>query len=373
MKIAVTSAVLAAAVAACASNSTPPPDDEDCSDGHCDLPTDPATVSCQKRRADAFNFNHYAFETDFMRWSCADVDGVTLDDRGQEYCEYFAVVKPPQVGTDPVQPLVLGKNKGEKSSYGTTPSAVTLSPQQVTALEADETKVVGQCIFTSWNSDIAGPVPVCKDDPAKCPSVLGVPVDDKTFRMTFRVNSAAAGKKLVDDCFADPPAGNPHNKRDPLHDDFVRGCMFDHVLNKTEFRKSDTNVCTAAARMHECGCSLTTTAGTLGDAISPTTKMGFPLGTWAGFVVGDQAASKLPPSCHYIDAGANSQTLVSCDLTAGDLLTGAPDVRSYCQDKYADNIVVHVPVPAAKVTCDPYSSTSYYADSCTAMPWVVTP
>ena len=84
-------------------------------------------------------------------------------------------------------------------------------------------------------------------------------------------------------------------------------------------------------------------------------------------------ASKLPASCHYIDAGANSQTLVSCDLTAGDLLDGAADVRSYCQDKYADNIVVHVPIPAPKVTCNPSYSSSPYAGTCTAMPWVVTP
>lgn len=332
---------------ACTGGTTP---DDPCADGHCDLPTDPAEVSCTKRRADAFDDNHPAFTEPFLRWSCNDVQGVTLDDRGQEYCEYFAITALPEEDA----PRVLGKNLGPDSSFGTTPADVELTPAQITALEADDQAVIGQCVFTSWNSDIPGPVPAC--DGGACPDVLGVPVDE-TFRMTFDVNSADAAQILVEDCFVQQPS----DEADP----FLRGCMYNAEINETEFRKSDTTICTSMMRLAECGCGVTG-ATPLTELISPYTRRGFPLGGWA-----DPHA--LPPSCRFVDLGDDSQTVVTCDLTAADLLYGgASDVRATCQAKYADNIVVHVPVDASMVRCDPSTSSSPYAGSCSAMPWVVT-
>src|SRR5688572_6858155 len=185
--------ILFGVVVACTSADSP--DIDDCANGHCDLPDDPAEVSCSMRRSDAFNENRYAFDESFLRWSCADVAGVTAEDRGQEYCEYFAIAQLPETET---AATVFGKNLGPDSTYGTTPEAVELTPPQIAALEADETAVVGQCVFTSWNSDIPGPVPAC--DAGECPSVLGVPVDEANFRMTFDVNSADAAQILVEDC-----------------------------------------------------------------------------------------------------------------------------------------------------------------------------
>ena len=72
--------------------------------GKCDLPDDPAEVSCTKRRADAYTEARSAFTEGFLRWSCADVAGVTEDDRGQEYCEYFAIAQLPPDGTNPAPP-----------------------------------------------------------------------------------------------------------------------------------------------------------------------------------------------------------------------------------------------------------------------------
>ena len=341
--------LLIALLASACGGGNEPADDTDCSDGHCDLPKDPQEVSCTRRRTDAFNANRLQFNDGFLRWSCNDVQGVTLDDRGQEYCEYFAIAKP----DDAAAPLVLGKNKGETSAYGTTDATVTLSAQQVTGLEADTTKVVGQCVFTSWNSDL--------DMPVTADPVLGVPVAAEPFRMTFRVNSTAAAQKLVDQCFVqDAPGGELRD------DDFLRGCLLDADINRTEFRKSDTTICSSMMRLAECGCTTTGTETPLDELVSPNDKRGFVLGTWTGI-------DKLPPSCHYIELGDGSNTVVGCDLTAGDLLAGAADVRAYCQDKYADNVVVHVPIPKANVTCDPETSYSPYAATCTATPWVLTP
>jgi hypothetical protein len=339
---------LLASAGACTGSTTP---DDPCADGHCDLPTDPAEVSCTKRRADAFDDNHGAFTESFLRWSCNDVQGVTLDDRGQEYCEYFAIAALP----DDASPRVLGKNLGPDSSYGTTPASLELAPDQIAALEADEQAVVGQCVFTSWNSDIPGPVPAC--DGGACPDVLGLPVDEATFRMTFDVNSTDAAQQLVDDCFVQPTGDEA--------DAFTRGCLWNAEINQTEFRKSDTTICTSMVRLAECGCGVTGDV-TLPELISPYSKRGFPLGGWAD-------PHGLPANCRYVELGDASQTVVTCDLTAADLLYGgAADVRALCQDKYADNVVVHVPVDTSMVRCDPSSSKSPYAATCSATPWIVT-
>jgi hypothetical protein len=344
------------------------PDDQDtCADGRCDIPDDPAEVSCTRRRSDAFNENRLAFNDSFLRWSCADVQGVTFDDRGQEYCEYFAIAQLPETATA----SVLGKNLGPDSTYGATETAATLTATQIAALEADETQVVGQCVFSSWNSDIPGPVPAC-DGTGSCPTVVGLPIDEDTFRMKFDVNSADAAQILVEDCLTYPTAGDAENPKDLRHDDFMRGCLWNADINQTEFRKSDSTICSSMTRLAECGCSVTT-GEKLSELISPFEERGFRLGGWSGFVAGSEAQSDLPANCRYVDLGDGSQTLVTCDLTAGDLLYGAADVKQYCAEKYADNIVVHVPVPKTKVTCDPSTSTSPYADTCSATPWIVTP
>jgi len=355
---------------ACTSSSKPPIDD--CATtGKCDLPDDPAEVSCTRRRSDAYNENRTAFNEGFLRWSCADVQGVTEDDRGQEYCEYFAIAQLPADGQSPAPaPVVLGRNLGEDSSYGTTPGNVELTPAQISALEADDTAIVGQCVFTAWNSDQPGPVAAC-DSKNGCPKVMGVPVDEATFRMAFRVNSTDAAQLLVEDCLTQPTAGDPENPRDLRHDDFMRGCLWNAEINETEFRKSDTTICSSMTRLAECGCSANSPTP-LGEIISPWEVRGFQLGTWSGFVSGSEAESKLPPSCRYVDIGENGQTIVTCDLSAADLLLGASDVRQACADKYADSIVVHVPIPGG-VTCDPSKSDSPYAGTCSATPWVLKP
>jgi hypothetical protein len=357
-------------IAGCA-DSEPPPVDDCATAGKCDLPDDPSEVSCSKRRSDAYNENRMAFNEGFLRWSCADVQGVTLDDRGQEYCEYFAIAQLPPDGTTPAPaPVVLGRNLGEDSSYGTTPGSVELSAAQITALEADESAVVGQCIFTTWNSDQPGPVAAC-DRPEGCPTVMGIAVDETNFRMKFEVNSTDAAQILVEDCAVLPTPGDEYNPRDLRHDDFMRGCLWNADLNQTEFRKSDTTICSAMTRVAECGCSVSGDVP-LAELVSPWEVRGFQLGGWNGFVSGSETETELPANCRYVDLGENGQTIVSCDLTASDLLYGAADVRSYCQEKYADNIVVHVPIPAG-ITCDPSRSESPYAGTCSATPWVLKP
>jgi len=325
-----------------------------CDGAKCDLPDDPGTISCERGRTQALNDNQRALTRDALRWSCADVSGVTGDDRGQEYCEYFAIVSVP--GEEDAR--IVGKNLGIDSWDGTTPNRVALTNEQIYTLEQDESSVVGQCIFTSWNSDI-DTEPSCEGG---CGDVLGVTVDSDTFRMTFEANSAEAAQLLVEDCAVIPPGGDAGNPDDPLHDPYYRGCMLNDELNDTAFRKSDSTACVAAVRLAECGCSLSN-GGDLSVELSPYDRRGFPLGSWAG--TGD-----LPPSCHYVELGDGSQTVVSCDLTAADLLNYSMDPKGRCSEKYADNVVVHVPIPANDIVCSPSDATPY-SDTCTQDPWVL--
>jgi hypothetical protein len=355
------------AMAAIACGSEGPTDPNNCMDGFkCDIPEGANEDLCVLRRSDAFNENQSAFQEQGLRWSCADVSGVTNEDRGQEYCEYFAMVDLPDgiVG----EPEILGRNLGEDYTFGTTEERLELSYDQLTGLEADESAIVGQCVFTSWNSDIPGPVAACEEGSKACPEVLGVPVNQEIFGMKFGVNSAEAAQVLVDDCMEFSTAadvGDSEDRLDPLHDDFYRGCMLNADINQTAYRKSDSTVCASAARLAECGCAPTDPEVDLGIAVSPWSRLGFPLGTWSGL-------HALPPGCQYLEEGEGSDTLVTCDLTAAEVIMGAADLKGYCMDKYGDNVVVHVPFPEkSAITCAPETTDSPYADSCSETPWVL--
>lgn len=351
-----------------ACGSEQPATQDDCSDQFkCDIPDSPDEELCVLRRGDAFNENQAAFQEEYLRWSCADVQGVTHEDRGQEYCEYFAMVQlPPEIaGGEEVEPAILGRNLGEDWSYGTTEERLDLSYNQLTALEEDEAAVVGQCVFTTWNSDIPGPVAACLPGSESCPEVLGVSVDEEIFRMKFGVNSAEAAQVLIDDCQVLPTAGDLENPKDPLNDDFYRGCMLNAEINETAYRKSDSTVCVAAARLAECGCAPVDPQLDLAEYVSPWNRLGFPLATWSGI-------GELPSGCRYLDEGEGSDTLVTCDLTAAEVIMGSFDLKGYCMQKYGDNVVVHVPLPPRDaVSCAPEQSESPYADSCSATPWVL--
>lgn len=342
---------------------------EDCNDSFkCDIPEGPAEDLCVERRLDAFNENQFSYQIDQLRWSCADVAGVTNEDRGQEYCEYFAMVKLPTDGPQD-DPIILGRNLGEDWTFGTTEERLDLALEELEALEYDDSAIVGQCVFTSWNSDIPGPVAACANpEEGRCPEVFGVPVHEEVFQMKFGVNSAEAAQVLVEDCAVqNAPGGDPENALDPMHDDFFRACMYNEDINGTAYRKSDTTVCSAALRLAECGCGPVDPGLNVAEYISPWDRLGFPLGTWSD-------PFGLPAGCRYLDDGEGSDTLVTCDLSAADVLMGAYDLKGFCMDKYADNVVVHVPLPPAEaVTCDPATSSSPYADSCGETPWVLEP
>jgi hypothetical protein len=415
-------ASLAALLGACASEGTRAPD---CEGEKCDTPGDTAGEECQKeckgssdadcvttcrtkkatehceaRRADAVLSSQKAFTKDAIRWACSDVEGVNTngrDDRGQEYCEYYAVVQPPPAteGGDAPPPRDLGRTgSGE-------PLQLELTDDQLIALEDNPDAVAGQCVFTSWHQDVAGELPVCGTAAAagdSCPEMtlaegaklppwmkdggLGFRMTSEMLRMVVGINSNNAAVDLLERCMAEfepVPGGCLEELPSPApEDDYMRGCMKAYGLFCTEWRRSDPTICTSALRAAECGCGVDTNADGKPDvtdipgiarALVPSqpqdgeiTLRGFRLGTWSD-------ADGLPAGCHYMETGDQSHTAVACNLTASDILTAKTDVKGKCRDKYGDNVVVHIPVPSDAIVCAPPADGAH-TDTCgETVPW----
>lgn len=391
----------------------------DCSGDKCDEPGGQATAECKAmfpgdraaqdacreekafghcelRRADSIEGSQLAFTENAIRWAAADVEGVTNnngDSRGLEYAEYFAVVAPPPEieGGDSGPAIALGQKVNRDE---TTASNIQLTEQQIFALEDEPSAIAGQCVFTSWHVDVSGPLPACNG--SDCPNLawpegsevaswagsdVGFAMSAANLKMKAVLNSNGAASALVSDCMTNPLVADAGNPEDPLHDDYTRGCMKAFSLFETEWRRSDSAICVAGGRLSECGCGIDTNSDGIADITDPTaislaliprqpvnnevTLRGFPLGTWSG-------ANELPAGCHYADTGDDSQIVVSCDLTATDILSGAADVKERCRSKYGNNVVLYVPVPSEQVVCSP-PADGPHAANCGTTPWVVSP
>jgi hypothetical protein len=354
-----------------------------------------ALDTCVQQEKTVVQSSQRGLMPDFVRWAAADVRGVNTlhtDSRGQEYTEYFAVVAPPPVngtGTAP-KTIDLGRALGQGR---TTPLSLKLTAKQLTALEDADTAIAGQCVFTSWHADINVKLPICTSA-TSCPSLtvdkgakrapwmktesLSFPLTQANMQMKGSINSNGAAVDLAEKCMANIPQGDKSNAADPLHNPYMRMCMHTYTLFGTQWRNSDPTICTAAGRLAECGCGVDTNADGKADitnphdiavALIPPTVgskvglRGFPLGTWSG-------ADKLPAGCRFVNTGDTSQTIVSCDLKASDILNAATDVKDLCRNMYGNNIVPHIKLPKAAVVCKPPAGGQYSA-TCGATPWAL--
>lgn len=333
---------------------------ESSSDGDAD--PDPAVEPmCYDRRTEAFNPNRLSYTPTALRWSCSDIDSTSPDDRGQEYCEYFAIAAlPPTPGHPDAPPAILGRALGADPADGHTPFALDLDGEQIAALEGASDSVVGACVFSSWNADIDAPC----GDACEVDDVLGVAVDTATFRMKYDPNTNEAALALVDDCTGYLPPGDAGNPDDPFADPFLRACQLNTIVNETQYRKSDNVICGASVRLAECGCR-PADGSDLGPAIAPPGDLGFRLGGWQG-------PAELPPGCRYHDVVAGAHTLVVCDLTGAEVLQNADELKGYCRERFADDVVVHVAIEPDAIVCEPDPAAAYAGD-CGAQPWVLAP
>jgi len=372
MKILRTTLLLSwAGLVACSSAPNP---QLDCSTGLCDEELDPREQGlgdlCEQRRADAFVPEQHSFTPTSLRWSCRDVPDIPDELKGQEYCESFAIVELPVTGTS----IALGQQVDEN---GEAPAAwseqyTTLSDDDWIALDdrawEDPMAEAGACIFTSWHSDLDVPVPVCETE-EECASYLGLGLNRQNFRMRNAVNSLDAAANLVFDCLQ-TFAGVTGFDGKPVEDPFTRGCLLNQLINRTSYRKSDTTVCTAALRATECNCWLKDSERDFPDALGALDRRGFHLASW-------ENRKEAPTGCHYVETGdvlpegsPEEHYIVACPLTVDEVLdhaetyTGQIDLKSYCDEKYGDDVVVHILMNPLGIACTPEESASPHAGSC---------
>lgn len=365
----------------CGKAEEDPKDNKTCT-GKCDTPTDKEDYNwkdaCTARRKDALEGNRQVFTPSAVRWGCADVDGVNArnqDDRGQEYCEYFAMVQLPDLDNDTLSDKVehLGRNYWEEADLLTTSAALELDDDQFDWYDDHSDDVVGHCIFTSWHGD-AGVLDCEQDD--SCPTVLGQEkLSANVFQMKLGANTNAAARELLKDCMGGV-SSYATGADDPVLDDaFMRGCRLADDTYQTGWRISDSSLCAASVRLTECGCGVEgiETIDELAQALVPKTSTqeeqgwtlrGFPLGGWAG-------ADKLPSGCKYVEEEGTLKTIVKCDIYGSDVLDNIKDLKGMCRSRYGENVVVYVPLPDQAISCQPPEDGQY--NTCSEQPWVVQP
>jgi hypothetical protein len=361
----------------------------DCSGAKCDLPDQDADTNCRQRRSEVLDSSQRAFTEDSVRWACADVAGVNTvgtDDRGQEYCEYYAIFAPGGDAFD-VEPTPLGRQlsaeRGDVSPLSVCVEGdahagcgVTLSEDAMFALEDEPDAVVGSCMFTSWHSDVPGPLASCQAGQAPCPTVHGFPMDEEFGRMKLVTNSNATSSDVVQFCVDAAtrgltlPPDFEADPDDPFTDAFYRGCRLTGLFD-LEWRRSDPAICAATNRMVECGCELPGVATEdIGKTVVPpqprdgdpgeVTFRGFSLGSWSG-------PTDLPAGCEALDTGEAQRTIVRCDLLAADVLEHLNDPKEACRQTYGQQVVAYAPVPVEQIRCT--ESTDAAGAACGSMPW----
>lgn len=338
----------------------------------CDTPNQAADYdplkACEAHANFTRNSARQLFTRDAIRWACADVEGVTKQDQGQEYCEYFALVQLPDVDNDELQSDITEVGRFLEGGSRVTPFKVDLDDDQLDWLDDNSDEVVGKCVFTSWHQDIEA-LP-CEAE-GNCPSVHGDwTVNTDRMRMKVSFNSNSAARLLVRDALR--ALGS--NAVDDFGDHYVNGCMIANTLYETEWRRSDHQVSVAAYQLGTCGCSVgdATTADEAASLIVPSaefqkennngelTLRGFRLGTWSD-------AAGLPADCEYIQTEGSLQTMVACNVYGSDLADNSNDLKGFCRQKYAQNVVVHVPIAADAISCEIPEDATH----CGEEPWVI--
>lgn len=362
---------------ACSSNGDDAPN---CTGDNCDETDREQGIGglCKERRKDVFNPNQMAFTNTAIRWSCQDAPGIDELDKGQEYCESFAVVELPASAKS----VIRGQLETEDTPAEWSERYIDLSAEDFNALadmeEANPEAEAGACIFSSWQSDIFDPLPKCPEDGSACEQYRGIDLTGDNFRMRHPVNSLEAAGNLVEDCLQ-TFAGITGFDGKPVDDPFSRGCLLNQLINRTSYRLSDTTICTTALRLTECGCTPKADTRDFPEVLGALDLRGFHLGSW-------ETRKEPPAGCHYVDTGdilpagaVDVKNIVACPLTATEVLdhassaSGQQDLKSYCDEKFADKVVVHVLLTKAAMDCSPESSSSGYADTCTDRPWVLEP
>jgi hypothetical protein len=313
-----------------------------------------------------------------LRWNCGDVNGVTVPDFGQEYCEFHAVLNGRVVDrivarpgpNDVVECLFTSVFADAKGSEDATEEyerelAEQIAPQLRNAQSLDPAATVMQVGFNSRDA-----ATVLVDDCAG----LGRSEQLDAQRQAACVvawNAADAAKKAqleqackgVDlakpEAFARAEALGVAPRLDDEDERDLAACI---LVKKAPnggvgWRNSDPSICARAARAAACGYDF---------AAIPDAVTGFELKGWTN-------REALPVGCRYleIDDGAGKKAsphLVVCTANKADVdeyNRARKPLQMMCRDKFGINLALQAPLRALATKNPSFSSkeTTTFCDA----------
>ena len=307
-----------------------------------------------------------------VRWQCGDRPGVDgAADRGQEYCEYFAL------------------NNGKRVDNFS---------------DVDQSKPL-YCFYTSVYMDVAEGTALDASLAAELskPENAGATVDKDLVRMKGQFNSRGAATTLVVDAMNAPRDQNDERQAacflaslDPANkansEKLKEVCRGRSLATKTawskatklgakipkttaanyqnykdlvacmavdnlehggvDWRMSDPHIAQVTVRANdECGCTYTA----LPDALQ-----GFLQGTWS-------SKDALPPGCRRVKVeGSDFQQMTLCEVTASEVsdletsLDYQENLQSYCNERFGKDIVLTAPLRAIETAGSCSKTTSAF-------------
>jgi hypothetical protein len=341
------------------------PDDALGTDEGAATPANPPNLFAQAETCDRLFTRHESLraidmQQGLIRWSCADVPGVTAPDFGQEYCEYHAVQKGKQVNSA----AQVAADGGKVSCVFTTVftgagQAATLKPAMNTpenlgaAAATDDvvqmkigfnsrgaaTQLFSDCVRAGTATDLvkrqrntACYQAYAKGGPnaARLKEICNVPsISDAAW-----TEAVSLGAKIA-------AVGDEGYER--AQD--ITSCMGVRSAG-APWRNSDPTICSRVGRTaQECGCRF--------NAV-PNSLMGVPLTGWVN--------DTMPSSCRLAKVdGQDYPYIAICDLSEKEIadVNISPqysrNLQAYCHDKYSVDLVLKLPMRDLQKagTCQP--------------------
>ncbi|MBK6519313.1 MAG: hypothetical protein IPM79_31925 [Polyangiaceae bacterium] len=295
-----------------------------------------------------------------VRWQCGDRPGVDgVDDRGQEYCEYFAVSAGKRVDNfadaDPSAPLscfftsVYMDVTEDTVRDGYLAQALSTSENLAASVDADLVRMKGQ--FNSRGAATtlvvdAMNVATSQNDQRQAACFLAS-VDPANKANAEKLKAACRGVKLTSSTAwkkAQQLGAKIPKSTDANYDTYkdTVACMSVGRLEHggVDWRMSDPHIAQVVVRANdECGC----TYSALPDALE-----GFIQGTWS-------SKDALPAGCRRVKVdGSDYVHMTICEIPEAersDLETNldySENLQAFCNDRFGKDIVLTAPLRAVE-------------------------
>jgi hypothetical protein len=289
-----------------------------------------------------------------LRWNCGDVNGVTVPDLGQEYCEFHAVLNGRVVdrtvvrlgARDTVECLftsVFADAKGAGTDAFEAELAPKIAPQLKNARSIDPKATVMQVDFNTRDAAKAlvddcegmgrsGPTKDVERQAACVAAYLKAPASKRP-----ALETACKGIDLSDELMWDraEALGVAVDPDDEQQRELAACTMVRFApQGGVGWRNSDPSICARTFRATRCGLQFKSI---------PDELLGFDLRGWTN-------RETLPVGCKYLTLdGAPSRNLVVCAASRADVdeyTRARKPLQMMCRDRFGTNLALQAPLRA---------------------------